>query len=160
MSEISSNAVITLVAALLTACASPPSHDQSNPLKITISPEGKTASNRLIKMSITNTGRFPLAVDARDVPWRVKLSMTIVLLPGPNAKPLEESYDIEDSIETFAILPGASISGIVDLNYRFSGLQSANQTNDIIGFWSYQPQAINHSAQERVGGHFVLPAQK
>jgi hypothetical protein len=100
-----------------------------------------------------------VAINRDQLPWATRQSMVLAIVKA-DGQCLERVFPVEDgAVGRISLEPGESLSGEVDLNGIFRGLDDAIKRSDVHLFWAYQaPPELNIGTWS--GGWVLLPREK
>lgn len=110
-----------------------------------------------LRVTIRSRTPAPIKLYKSQLPWGSRYSMVLVAVT-PEGKYLEKELFVDDpSTEEISIEPKGSLSGSIDLQRIFKGLNTALQKSDVHLFWAYD--APKELRVEKWSGGWILMRQ-
>jgi len=112
-----------------------------------------------LRFTVWSRAATRVAFRKSRLPWGNRYS-TILVAVTPHGEYLERNFPIDDpSPEKITIGPNESVSGEINLQNVFGGLDGALKKSDIHVFWAYQaPKELNIAQWS--GGWILIPQQE
>ena len=100
-----------------------------------------------------------VVINKGQLPWATRYSMVLVAT-NSDSEPLEKVLPVEDPAwKQISVQPGQALTGTLDLDGIFKGLDEARKKSDVHLFWAYQaPPELNIGRWS--GGWILLPRSK
>jgi hypothetical protein len=100
-----------------------------------------------------------VVIDKGELPWATRYSMVLVAAKS-DSESLEKVLPVEDPARgNISVQPGQTLTGTLDLEGIFKGLDEARRKSDVHLFWAYQaPPELNVGRWS--GGWILLPQSK
>jgi hypothetical protein len=100
-----------------------------------------------------------VVINKSQLPWATRYGMVLVAA-NSDSEPLEKVLPVEDPArKQISIQPGQTLTGTLDLDGIFKGLDEARKKSDVHLFWAYQaPPELNIGGWS--GGWILLPKSK
>jgi hypothetical protein len=110
----------------------------------------------LVHFALKNVGDSPLQILRSDLPWDPHSTGLVVYWGrGGLGHSLDRWYTVQDTpgVEV-TVLPGAEISGDMDLSLYFPDLKKIHDFSDLVIFWVYRPPSSKQ--QPQFGGMLLV----
>jgi hypothetical protein len=113
-----------------------------------------------LNFSLINNSDHPVRIFSANLPWGVRTSLTLLLVPaGIDQDPLGASRYIDDpGPEVTVIAAHSQAAGTVNLVDRYPDLAKVNGKRDVLAFWSYELRSVDGFRGERAFGGALLTA--
>ena len=100
-----------------------------------------------------------VVINKSQLPWATRYAMVLVAAKS-DSEALEKVLPVEDPArKQISVEPGQTLSGTLDLDGMFEGLDEARKKSDVHLFWAYQaPPELNIGGWS--GGWILLPQSK
>jgi hypothetical protein len=133
----------------------------NNPQYMEIVVDTITATNCFFKIRLHNNSEQRVSIRSAELPW----NRLVVVLVDPNGKVVPKS-DYEGKLirdwagEKEVIEPGHFLESRVSLHDLFYETAIPFLRNsDLVMFWTYRLQPLDHEASDRVGGYLTISRQ-
>jgi hypothetical protein len=124
---------------------------------IELAVEVQATKTRVLKVRMTLKSGKPILLARASLPWENRYSLVLVAV-RPNGRAIDSVMTIADAgYDTLTLHPGQTLTGSVDLNRRFHGLEETLHETEVILFWSYQLSPVHGLPTDRLGGWLVVP---
>jgi hypothetical protein len=115
-----------------------------------------------LSFSMINNSDHPVRIFEANLPWGVRTSLTLLLVPaGIDQTPLAASHYIDDpGPQVIVIAAHSEVAGTVNLDDRCPGLGKVNGKHDVLAFWSYELPSADGVRGQRTFGGALLTAHR
>lgn len=115
-----------------------------------------------LSFSLINNSDHPVRIFEANLPWGVRTSLTLLLVPaGIDQTPIAASHYIDDpGPQVIVIAAHSEVAGAINLDDRCPGLSKVNTKNDVLAFWSYELLSVDGVRGKRTFGGALLTAHR
>ena len=112
-----------------------------------------------LEVTLRSGAKERVVIDKSQLPWATRYAMVLVAT-NSNSEPLEKVLPVEDPArKQISVQPGQTLTGTIDLDGIFKGLDEVRKKSDVHLFWAYQaPHELNIGGWS--GGWILLPQRK
>jgi hypothetical protein len=134
----------------------------AHPIEVRASVQQCSPKSIQLRMTLTNTGKREIEIYRSDLPWGIKSSIVLVLVPNtPDPEMIKPALYIDDpGPDLVSIGSSQTVSGSIDLQHRFPDLAKALSRRDVLVFWSYRGELKDGATTYRASGSVLLESAK
>lgn len=131
---------------------------RSQSIPVGVQVEAKPEKPVLLHVTLRSSAEVPVTLLESKLPWGSRYSMVLIAVTT-EGKCLEKELYIDDpSPERISLKPNEALSGDIDLEKIFRGLDDALKKSDVNLFWAYEaPKELGIARWS--GGWVLIPQQ-